>query len=214
MNQSNTLQLDIDRLIDGELAPHEVTSLLERCESEDAWRFLALGLLEAREVSGALKDLLAQPTDLSRAKPTKSNRALTWILSAACLACVGFLAGWFASGQPTVVTADQPGSNESKSPTVAQRTDTPSKARFVGYAQIHGLVGSKPRLPVIAGSDVDYEALLKEPIPVSSEMLREFRNQGLAIEATRRVMAFEFEGQRFAIPLDKFGVRYVGNEVL
>ena len=220
MNEPNTLQVEIDRLVDGELSPDGVTSLLQRCESEDAWRSLAISLLEAREVSDALRDLLEQPVELSHSKPTKSSRTLTWILSAACLACFGFLAGWFAFGPTPATTVTSSNQSELKSdanpdsPTVPEQKNKQSTARLVGYAQIHGPTSSRTRLPVIAGPDIDYEALLKEPFPVSGERMRRLRNQGYTVEWTRKVTAFEFEGQRFAIPHDKFRVRYVGKEVL
>ncbi len=213
MKEPSKLQPDIDRLIDGELSQAEVTAVLERCEGDPhAWRSLALGLLEAREIKLALQELLASPPVVQR-QPRRDMKShvLTWVLSAACLVCAGFLTGWFLpKPTPLEIGATSPLAGEKAMPEQdAIRPD----GQFVGFARIHGMTG-QPQLPVIAGRNVDFEAILREPIKVPSEVLRQYRNRGLAIQATRRVVAFEFDGQRFAIPLDQFGVRYVGNDIL
>lgn len=223
MNEQNKLDRDIARLIDGELSADETTAVLQQCEDQpEAWRTLALGMLEAREVQLALSDMLVeQPPESTQVPAAKSGRSLTWVLAAACLACIAFLAGRFVpnttpsggGGKSSLVT-NADGSN----PPSVESTEEPQEPgglTVVGFARIHNLVGQQAPVPVITGPDLDYHALLREPVRVPDELARRCRNEGLAIQTTRRVMALELaDGQKFAVPLNQFGFRYVGNKVL
>ena len=224
MNEQNKLDRDIARLIDSELSADETTAILQQCEDQpEAWRTLALGMLEAREVRLALREMLVeQPAAPTTVPAAKTGRTLTWVLAAACLACFAFLVGRFVPS-PVQSTGDEPiamtNDTTPEAPTSdiepAESVQEPEGLAVVGIARIHNLVGQQAPIPVITGPDLDYHALLREPVPVPDELARRCRNQGLAIQTTRRVMALELSnGQRFAVPLDQFGFRYVGNKVL
>lgn len=224
MNGSNPLVREIDRLIDGELSEQEITQLLQRCDADPAaWKALALGFMEAREVSHVLKELIEAPEPVvSASSPSWYGRRLvTLALSAACLACIGFLTGWFASKPQPLPRRALATSAISQLPALEEnaKTDVPEKPSdglaVVGFAQIYNRIGKEPPVPVIAGRDLDFLALLQQSPKVPEHIRRQYKNQGLAIQADRRVMSLELaDGQRFAIPLDKLGVRFVGHEVL
>ncbi len=225
MNEHNTLHRSIAKLIDGELSAEETTSVLQQCETEpNAWRTLALGMLEAREVRFALNGMLAEQPKPDNATNTRQRgRGLTWFLAAACLACLGFLAGRFAPNpaepsQPAPVAltnSNEPGQDRNATNAQPLSERPQNGLTVVGFARIHNVAGQQAPIPVITGPDLDYHALLREPVPVPDDLVRKCRNEGLAIQASRRVMALEFaDGQRFAVPIDQFGFRYVGNTVL
>ena len=222
MNKQNELQLQIDRLVDNELTPQQTTELLQQCDAEPAaWKTLALAMLETREVSAVLKELIAEPTVPPR--PLMATRRMTLVLAAVCLAGIGFLAGRFVpdTQRRTEITGvgqldNQPDNAAPGEEEQAGPTRQGSKGlEVVGFAQILHRAGREAPVPVIAGPGLDYAAILQQSPKVPEDVLRQYKNRGLAVEANRRVMSLELaDGQRFAIPMDKLGLRFVGNEIL
>lgn len=227
MTDDKDLQQLIDRLVDGEVESAEHTDVLRRCEERpDGWRMMALSLLEARELSAALRELTAvgPATEITSARATPGLRLLA-VLALACTALVAFSAGrMLPPTQSTQRVADDRSAADVSDPQVQQDesdVNSPHPGKLtegiavVGVAQIHHPAGAEPPVPVIGGPDLDHREILSQPAQIPEQLRRQYRNRGLSIQRTRRVMSLELaDGQRFAIPLDKLGVRYVGHEIL
>ncbi len=221
--QDNLQQQQIDRLIDGELTYDQVSALLRRCEEEPtAWRTMALRFLEAREVKDALKEMVTNAPIAERAQSGFGFSTLC--LVTCCVVAAAFLTGWSVPrrSEPIAITDSNPlepvePPNEQRKQQSSELPSEPDDKQLtvVGVAQIHHRVGAEPPLQVISGPNLDHETLLKQPPRVPEHIERACRNKGLALQSVRRVMSIELaDGQRFAIPLDKLGVRYVGQDVL
>ncbi|MFK7820286.1 MAG: hypothetical protein AB8G99_16305 [Planctomycetaceae bacterium] len=217
---TNELQIQIDRFIDNELDAEAASRLLQHCdEAPDAWRQLALRLVEAREVQHALRDLVRPPVVTQSVRPNKRVKA---IVAPLLLASIAFLIGWFSpTWVPELSTSDVKRmavreSVESEEPGRQQVVSADSnKLAVVGYARVLNDAGTNTSVPVIAGRGLDHEKLLRQSPRVPDHIQRRYRNQGLSVSAKRSVVSLELaDGQRLAIPLDEFDVRFIGNNVL
>lgn len=118
MNQHDNLTQQIQLLIDNELNAQQTTLLLQNCEGNlAAWRTLALGMLEARELKAGLSELLKTTgsIQLSAAEHvhTRQNHRWLWHGFVACLAVATFVVGLSVprkTQSPTtlVSSSDQP----------------------------------------------------------------------------------------------------------
>lgn len=98
MTDHSKLDHQIQLLVDDELSAIETTAVLQHCEQQpEAWRQLALGLLEAREIKAGLSELLtssrvAPVLNVREEKRSQSSRWF-WNSAVACLAVATFFAG-------------------------------------------------------------------------------------------------------------------------
>lgn len=225
MKEPDTLLVQIDRYIDGELSANDLTDLLIRCDSEsNGWETCALALIEAREMGAVLNDLVSEAAINLPLKAAQPRRNI--LASVTCVLGLMFVAyfGGRLSVQPQetlpdVVDAGQtiPSDNENLSTeanAIATGTST-APVSVIGVARLHQPYGAGPPVPVISGPELDFTRLLQEPPSIPDHLRRQAGNQGLRIETVRQVMALELsDGQKLAVPLDAVGVQYVGHSVL
>lgn len=243
MTEEN-LQRDIDRYVDGELGPDDLTELLRRCESEpEGWKLCAMALIEAREVGSVLRDLVSEPGPAQA--PAADGSWKRNLLAATCalaLLMLAYVGGRLSAradpGESRLTKGDRSAASVEEADAVAQQTsdsmqnhaaangaeptdvepetvpDEPS-VFVVGYARLHQSRGAGPPVPVISGPDLDFAELVRRPPVLPEHVYRQAGNNGLHLQPVRQVMALELsDGRRLAVPLDSVGVRYVGHSVL
>lgn len=98
MNHPGDIQEQIQRLVDNELNAEQTTALLQHCEQQPtAWRMLALGLLESRELKVVLSEMLGSTEDNapSSIRQQHSGQTGRWVWHGllACLTVAAFVAG-------------------------------------------------------------------------------------------------------------------------
>lgn len=108
MNEYEHLEQQVQLLVDNELNAEQTTALLHTCEQQPAaWKILALGMLEAREIKAGLSELLGstdggfvQQSHSQTLKATAmtsvlrgSNTRWWWHGAVACVALAMFVAG-------------------------------------------------------------------------------------------------------------------------
>lgn len=98
MTDHSKLDNQIQLLVDDELSAIKQTAVLQHCEQQpEAWRQLALGLLEAREIKAGLSELvtLSRVAPVLKVRDKKKSQSSRWVWNSAvaCFAVATFFAG-------------------------------------------------------------------------------------------------------------------------
>lgn len=221
----DTLDLLIEQLVDGSIAPAERRALLLRLEGEpDGWRRCALAFLEDQAMRSALGGRAELP--LARVEPpapvpvpqsvpipslVRRSIPASRYLMAAGLIAVAFLLGMRRGIQ------DQPASNPPEIAPVVTQAPTPKAApaanpvHAVGWASVEVDGQTIRQAPVLAGDGLDAEWLESQPELVSEYVRAQWERRGYQVAERRRLVSLNLEdGRRMAIPLDGVELQYVG----
>lgn len=216
------LQLQIDRLVGGDLSKQEVRTLVERFDaSPDGWRQCGLAFLEAQSwqrTFSAMRDadereVVVDKRDVGRNSLRSSllRRSATIIVSA--LLGVFATAWWFQANRPA---PDDSKSNFTKNDTPSPKSDSQPQpdSQLVGVVQI--VADGRPEVAYQLVNHQDREVvLLTGDSPEPSEYdLRKLERRGFQVERHRKVVTVSLaNGRRFQFPVDWRQYRYVGEPV-
>jgi hypothetical protein len=231
----NITELEIQRLVDGELGLADHQALLRRLElSPGAWRRVALAFVEDRVWRTACREedaAGASDTDApgvrvtpvrtaAAARPRKTPRTTWWPAIVASL-LIGVGVGLIADGlrrDPDAVVANNHG----------QPGSATGEGQAAGDGQANGTRWETAR-PVLnvelaadaIGQDQSVEVPVYDPAEVRGDLwrsndmvperVREFLSRsGYRVEEARRVYTIPLDdGRQIAIPVDSVDVRYV-----
>lgn len=241
MSELEILQTEIDCLVDGEASAAEQQSLLRRLdETDDGWRRLALGFVEAQAWGTELRSLSesAEPQSVSpvadtpAAPPLQTSRSPGWVtvaLTAAVMLVVGLLAGMELRVNPVPeggLIADSTGQSQSgeEGETSENEDGFPIPPRELGPGNaepqtefVELVLNEEPGLartvsvPIHSNGNLD--RVLNASESILSPGLREFLdNRGHQLFEERGLIPVELPDGRLAvIPVRQVQLRHMLN---
>jgi hypothetical protein len=220
--------MELDLLVDGELADDERRALLARLgRAPDGWRRCALAFLEAQTLRVALGEL-ARSAAPAPAPASPAVRRSPWprraLVAAALVAAFGF---GFASRRPglapvatgpVVVTPSATGPEATRPTATAPRPVAEPEVQTVGLLAIGdpGRDGDPVfNVPVVAGPGID-ERWLEGQAPALSDYDRQhWQRLGFDVEERRELVSVDLrDGRRVSVPVDRVRLRYVARPPL
>jgi anti-sigma factor RsiW len=219
MNESQTsLDLQLSRLVDGELSPSEYRALLQSLDTDpQGWRKCALAFLEAQAMSGELSALRGEYLAPSaKPVPASSRSGASWwgtLLAMAASFVVALPLGGWLLGQhdspressPTIAQQIEP------SPEVPQTPITPSVAPTappmdapLGKVRLV-TADAQVEVPYYSAASGSQHLLTQHPVP-SDEVLQSLERQGhLVKEAQAGVMPVQLQnGAQLYLPIESY----------
>lgn len=218
--------LEIDRLVDGELPDDRRRALLLRFEREpEGWRRCALAFLEAQ----SLRDILNPEATSAGLRspgepPVVAARRREWNpivqrVGTAALVLAAFVSGWRVRGErPDLpVVASGTSSPAVSDPPVAPPTTTPATEPGIGdeapvepeaasnTLRVAGTIRMQVEqdgrrqdleIPVIEGTDEQLQQLVAQRSSLSENMRRELQRRGHKIETHRQLLAVNLSDGR------------------
>jgi hypothetical protein len=218
----------LDRLVDGELPPHECRQLLAALDDEPGgWRRCALAFLEAQCWRHQLSRAAAEPilAQLSaQSAEIRSGKRRFWGALAAAAACVLVA---FAAGTrfPTVETArEAPHTAHHPAPAAAPaaalakqlpgKADSPSDApgpspwQTLTLTPADGSSAEPFRLRVVEPGSDAASTLAHQEWAVSGQLLRRFEQEGFEVNRQERLLPIELsDGRRVLVPIEEVDIR-------
>lgn len=194
-------ELDIQRLVDGELSPAARTQLLDRLESEngaESWRTVALGFLEHQQLRVSLPDdTRAEPAPAVQRQPSWTLRMArqTAMLAASALLGVSVVlvshnwlrgpAGANVAGVASVDPTGNPnsgGGEASAPPRTETRVARPVPVMNVNLGGAPSGDGPSVSVPVYTPEDWPAAHGAHSESGLSPELQRQLESQGYRIE--------------------------------
>ena len=210
-------ELELQRLVDGELSQAEQQNLLRRLdESPGDWRTVALAFVEQQVFADASRELLAEsatPARVAMHAEAKSPRTL-WPTVVAAVALgigLGLLSGGLMTSlrpgsSDAVVDADNP-IDQSDQATDAVLEPVPVMSLEFANA---GQEDDAWSIPVYDPGDVNDDYWNVENI-VPPEVRSAFSKEGYRVDHHREFYSIPLDdGRRVAVPVDTVQVRYAG----
>ena len=210
-------ELELQRLVDGELSQAEQQNLLRRLdESPGDWRTVALAFVEQQVFADASRELLAEsamPARVAMRAELKSPRTL-WPTVVAAVALgigLGLLSGGLMTSlrpgsSDAVVDADNP-IDQSDQATDAVLEPVPVMSLEFANA---GREDDAWSIPVYDPKDVNDDYWNVENI-VPPEVRSAFSKEGYRVDHHREFYSIPLDdGRRVAVPVDTVQVRYAG----
>ena len=217
------LQVQLDRLVDGELSPAEYRTLLLALDADPrGWKRCATAFLEAQAIRGELSSLGGEEFALpetpaatsARGSSVAARRAPRWQaplggligLAAGLLLALG-LGPWLAKRQtppaaPTLADRDAP---VSSAPVDAPQVEPPRERQPLGNVSLVA-GGRKMQVPLFA-LDERPEALWSEHA-LPDELLEFLRAQGHQVQHLPEVAPMELDdGRQVLVPIDRYRIK-------
>jgi hypothetical protein len=217
----------LDRLVDGELSPHQRRELLAGLDDEPGgWRRCALAFLEAQSWRWQMSRVAAEPIvaqlKAHRARERTSKRRYWGVLVAAAASVMAA----FAAGTrfPTVnatreapplarIESPQAVGAESPAKQLVQGTDAPRAAERQSPWQTLTLTpadGSSTdpiRLRVVE-PDSDQASAARQEWAVSGQLLGRFEQEGFQVDRRQGLLPIELsDGRRVLVPVEEVDIR-------
>jgi hypothetical protein len=224
----NQLEIELDRLVDGELTHEEYVRLLSRLDAEsEGWRRCALAFLSAQALQNDLKGLLSEPatavpespapapaaTPAPTARPPggRSSRMWTqWGTLAASLLLTFYLGRGSVDTDPATAPVRQSNSAPSQFAGSAPRPPLPAPHQGQVTLVVENADGGSQelQLPVTNDDGNNAQRLLTQPPQLPSKVVEAFRASGHEIENRREVVPIEVEsGRTILVPVDRLRVK-------
>lgn len=185
MNES--LDGQVDRLVDGELDNDARRHLIRRLEVEpDGWRRCALAFLEAREWRAAFGTLSAADgmTAPPRLRPRATRRSRAWMAVLAAGLLAAFTVGWWLRGSPREAPLDVP--------VAAPREAAPPEADVTEVARTE-----PPADPAALSAPVD-------------PLVRQWEQRGFQADTQQRLVTVRLrDGRIVRVPVQEVHLRDV-----
>lgn len=212
MNQDR--QIEIDRMVDGELDAAQQRAVLLRCEEQNSWRALALAYVESQTWGAEFKAIDRLPARVQASeKPAgerlsrKSRAWNSWALAASVLFAlsVGYGLHWWwqadASPSSAAPLANVPADLTAKS------GEQGAKIRSMYFTISNPLTNELQQieLPIVRASDLgpDWQEQIRPEVP--AELLREMRAAGLKVRQTRTMTPVRLsDGTQVIVPIDYY----------
>lgn len=225
-------ELQIDRMVDGELSQDEQRDLLLDCESNNRWRELALAYVESQAFGSALRSpqffaetpslktvpqtvVLEEPMRHTVERERSKKDQLTWnvmSLAAAVLLSLGlgYGLGWWWQGDAGPASVDLAGNNQtvggSNDAIVGSVPDSRLKTMPFTVSDPASDELRQVDLPVVNASELGpnwEQQLTKRDVP--DDMLRELRDHGLNVRQARTFTRIRLpDGRLVVVPIDYF----------
>ncbi len=231
-SEESNLELEIDRLVDGDLTDTERSQVLSKLDAyPGVWRQCALAFLEAqswRESLRALTDSLppAAPRASTPARArSAANPGLFWI-GFAGIFVVAFSLGFGLglrtleeTGAPRDPLAQDSAASEEETPGPGEQPVRgpgvpPAPAGADGPIEWVGVIEDPEMqqvVPIVSGPGLDEEWLRRRPAPLSDYARQQLERHGYRVEQGRRLFSIRMrDGERVTIPIDLVSVQYVG----
>ncbi|CAN5368629.1 hypothetical protein BH10PLA2_BH10PLA2_11960 [soil metagenome] len=186
-----SLDIQLDRLVDGELSDNERIDVLRSLESEhDGWRRCALAFLEAQSWRQALSATESESSlveNLGRRRSIRFWRPVVGIAGLAAGMLLTFMLGWSLRDSSASIHNDE----LAMSSTENQETSPPKIAQ--GGAIMEG-----------------------NPLPAAPNAIepavKRWQKQGYQAETASRIASVQMkDGRRVQIPVQEVRLKYVGN---
>lgn len=224
----DTLQREIDRLVDGELAKDDVRELIAEFDrTPDGWKRCALAFLEAQSWRRAFQSLTepaGEPPQQPVAVPSKprapSRAVIAAVVGAAFLLGAGLTWLWdnhiaaTPTPQETIATPDD---GKPSTPDHGPKPPRRPKVRqpdVVGLIRVSSNGVTETAFPVLRTEDnqaVAVELTANEPTEYD---LRLWERRGFRVEQHRKLVSVQLaDGKAFHFPVDWVQYRYVGERV-
>lgn len=218
-------ELELQRLVDGELTDQEQQELLKACDAMSGgqgWRQIALAFLENQIWGSALQKFSSGNLDragnqgeqpvTSKAARTARHAVWPWYSIAAGL-MVGLLSGWTIlqfspqSATPQIAEANP----RTEDPSIdGQRRFEPETLKPLMAVDVQGADGSRQRLPVFHPDDARNLPLFSEQSQLSPEVIRQLESNGYTFDRQRYFYKLLMkDGREVIIPSERFQIRQV-----
>jgi hypothetical protein len=228
-------EIQLDRLVDGELSPQEYRALLAALEAEPGgWRRCALAFLEAQAWSAELRAVCRSdpPTVLVVRRPPTPLRG--WlrrgsvVVAAAVLLLVAFGLGWFWNGTGPPRSLAVTGNEANGVPTAAlARQDGVSPTGLEPQPAVEDTVGPWGDITLVADGATGTEHEIRVPLlpldgaaamrvleteaPVPHDVQQALRHLGYEVRRDRRWTPVRANGHQVIVPLEQVEITPVAN---
>lgn len=209
--EPSALDVQIDRLVDGELGKREYRALLTLLDGEpDGWRRCAMAFLEAQALHIELPEICRATRTLSPTAVRASRqsnaivRSLSWVLAAAASLLLAFSLGWSVRSSRHNATPSVPVMAAAQPDVIAPQSQDVAAAEVPGQASDAGSnLASAPFEEPSAAGAFDDTGVVPPDVQWALERL------GYAILRDRQWAPLESGGGRVFVPLEKVEIRPV-----
>lgn len=189
-----------DRLVDGELSPHDRHELLASLDqSDDGWRRCALAFLEAQAWGREMKAFVAEPAPSQVHLPVVRSTSSTVFSAARWLALAASLLLAFYLGKAQTPSNSKPAQPplvaESAPPAFPLAAENPDDAITLLVRDVHGQQ-RRLQVPLIDMPQADQFAGALSP-----EVRNQFLDRGFDLERRRRYAPMFFEQDQELVPM-------------
>lgn len=239
----NSIERQIDQLVDGELSEDQRRELLARLDQQpDGWRRCALAFLEAQCWRETLGPVALRPMEAPAEPRPASRSSCGWAARYGVLAAVAasfllafvlgvqFRQGWFGGVVPPAEMVKNAPEGAAAVPEVRQAQvavappqperdvqPDPRRWQLVTLTTPEGPEGGEEtiRVPAVESDAVDEQWLANQPPAVPREVLEAFQRAGHRVQQQRELVPVQLkDGRRLVVPVDRVELNYVGRPAL
>lgn len=207
--------LDLQRLIDGELSEQEQQSLLSALDAADDWRRVALAFVEQQVWSQTWDEVPIEPASVRGVMPLRAprERRLDWLalaLTTVIAAGIGFFAGDQTNEPVTEREMSVAGATGSDAAPGAVAITTPQPVMNVELVSSDPEAAEPLTIPVYDASVADFGFWDETPL-IPDDLQEQLFRQGYDIHQAREFYRIPLDdGSEIALPVDTVHVRYAG----
>jgi len=218
-------ELDLQRLVDGELSDKEQQDLLTACEAMSGgqgWRQIALAFLENQIWGSALQKFSAgnfdpasdQVEQPGMSQPLRSARQAVWPwYSIAVGLMVGLLSGWTIlqlAPQPAVPQIAEANSLTNDPTPDGQGHFESESIEPLMVLDVKGADGSLRQLPIFDPDAAQKVPYFSERSQLSPEVIQQLESHGYTFDRQRYFYRLPMnDGREVIIPSDRFQLRHI-----
>ena len=205
----SAVDVQIDRLVDGELGEHEYRALLALLDDEpDGWRRCALAFLEAQALRHDLTEICqgvpsGVEAEIRPAHRTSGiSRNMAWVVTVAASLLLAFCLGW------SMRSGSLEGNLSVPQVATPQRTSVVSPVTEIARSAVEDQkADSEVQLPAVSVDEQYAAALADDTAIVPPDIQTALEGLGYVIRRDRQWAPLESAGRRVFVPLEQVEIR-------
>jgi anti-sigma factor RsiW len=200
MSDCELTDIQIDRLVDGELPAAEYKQLLQQLDKHPhEWRRIGLAFLEAQAWRGEFSAAIAPPAPAVIHPPQKTRQQkAAWFITAAAVVFLACTGGWLLRGQPeqplakVITPVENPDQQPSNPPQLVRKPVTAASMQLKWN-------GGEVEVPIYERDSVDLNKLWTTSATQADEYVAAAERNGQQVVREWELIPIELQDGREAI---------------